>query len=78
MSDLCLCRVVGDLVEESSFSHEFVEKASLLHELRRRIEFCHLALLEDYDTIRVQNGVDPMRNGDNSSVIEHGTAQCLL
>jgi hypothetical protein len=69
---------VSKAVQESGFADQFVEQASSVDELCRSVKFRNLALLQHYDSIRVQNGVDTVRYRDDGTIVEDATPQSGL
>jgi hypothetical protein len=65
-------------IEEPGFFDQFVEQSFLANKCIRRVEFSNLPLLEDYDAIRVQDGIDTVRDGDDRPVSKHAAPQSRL
>ena len=65
-------------IEEPGFFDQFVEQSFLANKCIRRVEFSNLPFLEDYDAIRVQDGIDTVRDGDDRPVSKHAAPQSGL
>lgn len=71
---------VGETVafQQASFLGEFVEFAALLDQLCRGVKLRHLTLVEDDDTIGIDDSVDAVRNRNDSAALENVAAQGAL
>lgn len=57
---------------QASLLHQPVENTLLFHKLGRTIKLDDLTLVEHYDTIAVEDGVETMSDGDNGAVRKQG------
>lgn len=71
-------RPIIEPVQQSSFAYKLVEQAALPYQLLWSVEFCHLPLLENDNSVRVQDRVDAMGDGDDGSVLEDRTSKRCL
>lgn len=64
--------------QEIGLLDEVVEQSFPFDQLGRRVKFGHSALVQYDDLVRVQNGIDAMRYGNDGLVLEHvATQRCL-
>jgi hypothetical protein len=76
---MCCCFVLrpaalGDGAKQIRFLYKLVEQTFPLDQLGWGIEFGNLSVIENYDAIGIEDGVDAMSNRDDSSVLEHVAA----
>ena len=50
------------LTQQTRLFHQFVEQASALHQVRRRVKLLDAAVLQYHNPVTVQDGVDTMRD----------------
>lgn len=65
-------------VKQTSLLSKFVEPATSLDQLRRRVEFRHSTLVQHNDSVRVDDRVDAVRDRNNGAVLEYTAAQGTL
>lgn len=65
-------------VQQIGFLSELIEFAASLDQLRRRVKLRHAALVQDHDSIGIDDGVDAVRNRNDSAILEGATTQCAL
>lgn len=65
-------------VNQTSLLSKLVEPATSLDQLRWRVKFRHPTLVEHNDSIRIDDGVDAVRDRNNSAVLEYTAAQGTL
>lgn len=66
---------LDDGAKQICFLYKLVEQTFPLNQLEWAIEFGNFSVVEYHDTVRIENGVDAMRNRDDGSVLEHVAAQ---
>jgi len=69
---------LGDGAKQTRLLYKLVEQTFLIDQLGRAVEFGNLTVIEHYDAIRIEDGVDAMSDGDDGSVLEHVAAQSCL
>lgn len=77
-ADYFLCYLRDDstvVVEQTGLFGKLIEFAATLDQLRRRIKLSHSPLVQNDDPVRVNDGVDAVRNGNNGSIREDAAAQ---
>ena len=62
-------------VQQARLLDELVEQAFLLHQRGGAVEFGHGAVIQHHDAVRVQDGVDAVRDRDDGAILEHATPQ---
>jgi len=65
-------------VQQSGLLDQLIEQPLLVHKSCRCVKFCNVSMIEDDDTVRVHDSVDPVRDCDDGSIFEHVAAQCRL
>lgn len=65
-------------VNQASFLGKLVEPATSFDQLRWRVELRHTALVQDDDSIRINDGIDAVRNRDDGAVLEDTATQGTL
>ena len=69
---------VPKVVQEACFPHQLIKEPSSVDQLVWGVEFGHFPLLQDYNSVRVQNRVDTMSDCDDGPVLEHSASKCGL
>lgn len=68
----------GITLQKTGLFNEVVKFATISDEFRWCVEFGHSTVVQNDDTVRVDNGVDAVCNRDYRSVFEDTAAQSLL
>ncbi len=75
MGELLLC---SHTVQQTSLPDKLIEQPFALDQSGRRIEFGNIAVIEDDNSVGIEDRIYPMRNRDDCSVVKHVTPECRL
>lgn len=64
--------------KQISLSDKLIEDAFLLDKIGRCVEFGNSALAQNDNTIRIEDGIDPMCNRYDGAIFEHTASQGCL
>lgn len=67
-----------DTVQQSGFLDQLIEQTLPAHKRCRCVKFSNVSMIEDDDAVRIHDSIDPVRDGDDGSILEHVAAQCSL
>lgn len=65
-------------VQQPGLLHQFVEQPPSLHQRGRTVTLSHAAMVQDDNAVGIEDGVDPMGDGNDGAVLEDVASQGRL